>query len=185
MTQGWWRQRSYETWLEERKLMALKAQTKACRRRLQAERRLSRRFPPAIIFHHAAAGRVDLFFLERKAFALVPAPSLLVLAHAAQPDFVRKLQPAKGEQPSPKAVALIFRRHEQLVEIAISHRDRQHRCKPPAVIGDIKAPASLDLHPYSRPQLLQQGIAGVFDPDRCPAVHPDAGDLVIFLRSGG
>src|SRR3954471_15124880 len=125
MTRGWWRQRSYETWLEERKLMALKAQTKACRRRLQAERRLSRRFPPSIIFHHAAARRVDLFFLERKAFALVPAPGLFILAHAAQPDFIRQMLAREGEQSPPETAALIFRHHKQLVEIAFGHMQRE------------------------------------------------------------
>src|SRR3954465_13287121 len=151
MTRGWWRQRSYETWLEERKLMALKAQTKACRRRLQAERRLSRRFPPAIIFHHAAAGRVDLLFLEHKAFTLVPAPGLFILAHAAQPDFIRQVLARKSEQLAPQTVALIFRRHEQLVEIAFGHVQREHRRQHAVVIGDVEAPAHFDFHPNARP----------------------------------
>src|SRR3954471_9663686 len=160
MTRGWWRQRSYETWLEERKLMALNAQTRACRRRLQAERWLSRRFPPSIIFHHAAARRLDLFFLERKAFALVPAPGLFVLAHAAQPDFIRQVLARKSEQLAPQAVALIFRRHKQLVEIAFGHVQREHRRQHTIVIGDVKAPALFDFHRNTRAQFRQQGIAG-------------------------
>ena len=60
------------------------------------------------------------FLLEHKAFALVPAPGLFVLAHAAQPDFIRQLLPREGEQLPPETVALILRRHEQLVEIAVA-----------------------------------------------------------------
>src|ERR1700761_5705190 len=53
---------------------------------------------PAIIFHHEAVHGLDRFFLEHEALALVPAPGLLVLADATQPDFVWQLRAGEGEQ---------------------------------------------------------------------------------------
>ena len=46
---------------------------------------------PPIIFHHKSGHRLDRFLFEHESLALVPAPGLLVLAHAAQPDFVRQM----------------------------------------------------------------------------------------------
>src|SRR5437588_6305482 len=67
-------------------------ETRACQSHAQdedASRLSARRYRllPSVILHHAAARRLELLFLEHKAFTLVPAPGLLIFAHAAQPDF--------------------------------------------------------------------------------------------------
>jgi hypothetical protein len=72
-----------------------------------------------------------------------------------------------------------------LVEIEIGQVQRQHRRERIPVVGDKQAPALLDLERDARAQLRQQEIACLFEPGRGPAVHPDPGDLVIFVRTGG
>src|SRR5512141_1801462 len=62
---------------------------------------------------------------------------------------------------------------------------RQHRGDRAVIIGDEQAPALLDLLRNARAQFGQQELAGVLEPGGSPAVHPDAGDLVIFLWPGG
>src|SRR5882724_6840546 len=62
---------------------------------------------------------------------------------------------------------------------------RQHRGDDAAIVGDKQAPALLDFERNPRTQFREQEVTGVLKPRRCPAVHPDAGDLVIFVRPGG
>src|SRR5687767_8186825 len=62
---------------------------------------------------------------------------------------------------------------------------RQHRRKLSVIVGDEQAPALLDLERNPRAQLRQQEIAGLLDPRRDPAVHPDPRDRVIFVRQSG
>src|SRR6266403_5426414 len=62
---------------------------------------------------------------------------------------------------------------------------RQHRRERFAVVGDKQAPALIHLERDTRAQLRQQEIACRFETGRSPAVHPDAGDLVIFVGAGG
>src|SRR5579864_3398639 len=76
---------------------------------------------PSIIFHHAPVARLDRLPLKDKILALVPAPGLLVLAGAAQPDFVRQELPREGKQLPPHRAALTTGRDEQLVEIFPRH----------------------------------------------------------------
>src|SRR3569832_2196483 len=53
---------------------------------------------PAIVFHHSAVGRIDLFLLQHEILALVPAPGLFVTLRAAQPDLVRQQLAGEAEQ---------------------------------------------------------------------------------------
>src|SRR5712664_474625 len=53
-----------------------------------------------------------------------------------------------------------------------------------AVVGDEQTPALPDLERDACAQLRQQEIAGFRQPGRDPAVHPDACDRVMFVRSG-
>ena len=69
----------------------------------------------------------------------------------------------KASNCRPRPGALIFRRDEQLVEIALGQMQRQHRREHAAVVGDEKAPAFFDLHRNPRAQLRQQKIAGVLE----------------------
>src|SRR5260370_36115697 len=62
---------------------------------------------------------------------------------------------------------------------------RQHRRKLAFIVGDQETPAFLYLERNARAQLRQQEIACRFETGRSPAVHPDAGDLVIFVGAGG
>src|SRR5436190_20088590 len=62
---------------------------------------------------------------------------------------------------------------------------RQHRRERSAIVGDKQAPTLLHLKRDPRAQLRQQEIACRFETGRSPAVHPDAGDLVIFVGAGG
>src|SRR5215831_20108967 len=82
---------------------------------------------PSIILHHKTGHGLDLFLLEHKTLALVPAPGLLVLAHAAQLDFVGQLRSREGEQLPPERAALIGGRDKKLVEIKLRQMQRQHR----------------------------------------------------------
>ncbi len=91
----------------------------------------------------------------------------------------------ESEQPSAEVLALIFRGDEQLVEIEFGQMQRQHRRKLPVIVGDKETPAFLYLERNARAQLRQQEIACRFETGRSPAVHPDAGDLVIFVGAGG
>ena len=125
------------------------------------------------------------FLLEHKTLALVPAPGFFVLAHAAQVDFVGQQLAGEGEQLPAEVLALIFRGDEQLVEIEFGQMQRQHRRDRAAIVGDEQAPALLDLERNARAQFRQQEIAGILEPGGSPAVHPDAGDLVIFVCPGG
>jgi hypothetical protein len=91
----------------------------------------------------------------------------------------------EGEQPAPQALALIFRCHEQLVEIKLRQMQRQHARQRSAIVGDVEAPAFLHLQQDARAQLHQQRLTGILEPRRGPAVHPDARDLVIFVGARG
>src|SRR5437763_16015622 len=62
---------------------------------------------------------------------------------------------------------------------------RQHRRERSAIVGDKQAPTLLHHERDPRAQLRQQEIACRFETGRSPAVHPDAGDLVIFVGAGG
>src|ERR1700689_1360629 len=62
---------------------------------------------------------------------------------------------------------------------------RQHRGILSAVVGDEQAPALLDLNRNPRPQIRQQEIARLGYSGRAKTVHPDPGDLVIFVGAGG
>src|SRR6516165_4893672 len=109
-------------------------------------------FLPAVVFHDEARHGLDLFLLENKAFALVPAPGLLVLTHAAQEYLVRQMRSGEGEQPSPERAALILWHDEKLVEVTFRQMQRQHGRERAAVVGDEKAPALFDLLRDSRAQ---------------------------------
>src|SRR5260370_7952724 len=91
----------------------------------------------------------------------------------------------ESEQPSAEVLALIFRGDEQLVEIEFGQMQRQHRRKLPVIVGDKEAPAFLYLERNARAQLRRHEITCRFETGRSPAVHPDAGDLVIFAVPGG
>src|SRR4051794_1539944 len=54
---------------------------------------------PSIIFHRKSVHRLNRFLFEHEAFALVPAPGLVVLADATQPDFIRQVFSSEAEQP--------------------------------------------------------------------------------------
>src|SRR6516162_2192 len=142
-------------------------------------------FLPAVVFHDEARHGLDLFLLENKAFALVPAPGLLVLTHAAQEYLVRQMRSGEGEQPSPERAALILWHDEKLVDVTFRQMQRQHGRERAAVVGDEKAPALFDLLRDSGAQFRQQEIACLFQTGRDPALHPDARDLVIFVGAGG
>src|SRR3974390_166916 len=62
---------------------------------------------------------------------------------------------------------------------------RQHAGNGAVLIGDKKTPALLDLERNARAQFRQQKIAGALEPGRDPAVHPEMGDLVMFVDAGG
>src|SRR5712691_13565080 len=80
---------------------------------------------PSIIFHDKSGHRFDRFLFKDKTLALIPAPRLLVLADAAQRNFIRQMLPREREQPAPEVLTLIVRRDEQLVEIEIRQMQRQ------------------------------------------------------------
>src|SRR5438045_18303 len=109
--------------------------------------RIASALPPAIKLHHETGRLGDLFLLEHKSLAFVPAPGFFVLADAAQPDFVRHLLPREGKQLPADASALIGWRHKKLVEIFVGRMQGQHGREGSAVVGDVQAPATLDLMP--------------------------------------
>jgi len=55
----------------------------------------------------------------------------------------------------------------------------------PLIVGDEQAPAVLDLAPDAGAQTGEQEVAGFLQAGRHPAFHPDAGNLVVFVRAGG
>src|ERR1700686_1492579 len=55
-------------------------------------------FLPAIIFHDKPGHGFYRFLFKHKTLALIPAPGLFILAHAAQPDFNGQLPPSESEQ---------------------------------------------------------------------------------------
>src|SRR6266702_4653157 len=136
-------------------------------------------FLPSIVFHDKSSHRLDFFLLEHKTFALIPAPCFFIFAHAAQQDFMRQLLSRESEQSAPEVLALIFRCDEQLVQVELGQMQRQHRRERSVIVSNKQAPAFLDFERDPRAQLRQQKIACRFEPGRGPAVHPDAGDLVI------
>src|SRR6266480_2712453 len=140
---------------------------------------------PAIVFHDKSRHRLGFFLLEHKTFALIPAPGFFIFTHAAQRNFVRQILSRECEQSAPEVLALIFRSDEQLIEIEVGQMQRQHRRELPVIVGDKEAPAFLYLERNARAQLRQQEIACRFEAGRSPTVHPDAGDLVIFVGAGG
>src|SRR4029077_1488533 len=81
---------------------------------------------PSVVFHDQSRHGFELFPFKDKTFALIPAPCLLILARAAQPDFIRQLLAREGEQLSAKVLALILRRDKQLVEIKFGQMQCQH-----------------------------------------------------------
>src|ERR1700748_3542387 len=108
------------------------------------ERRPLRWFLPPIMFHDKARHRLRLLFLEDEAFALVPAPGLLVLTHAAKMNFVGQMRSREGEQTPTERTALIGGRYEQLVEITFRQVQCEHRGERTGVVGDEQAPAVFD-----------------------------------------
>src|SRR5216683_38184 len=56
-----------------------------------------------------------------------------------------------------------------------------------AFFSNTKPSRSYQRHAFSdaRAQLGQQRLTGILEPGRGPAVHPDAGDLVIFVGARG
>src|ERR1700674_2813789 len=62
---------------------------------------------------------------------------------------------------------------------------RQHRGDDAVIVSDKQAPALLDFERNPCTQFREQEVTGIFQPRRSPAVHPDAGDLVIFVSAGG
>src|SRR5712672_3661136 len=140
---------------------------------------------PSIVFHDKSRHRLDFFLLEHKTFALIPAPGFFIFAHTAQRNFIRQMLSRESEQSSAEVLALIFRGDEQLVDIEFGQMQRQHRRKLPVIVGDKEVPAFLYLERNARAQLRQQEIACRFEAGRSPTVHPDAGDLVIFVDAGG
>src|SRR5262249_18524364 len=110
-------------------------------------------FLPAVILHAHARYRIDRFLFKDETFALVPAPSLLVLADAAQGNLVRQMRPRKGEKRSTKRAALISRRYEQLIEIALRQMQGQHGRKGAVIVGDKQGPAPFNLPRDTRAEL--------------------------------
>src|SRR2546423_1162391 len=102
------------------------------------------RFLPSIILHDKPRHWLNRFLFENETLALIPAPSLFILAHAAQPDFVGQMLAREREQSPAEVLALIFWRNEQHVEIEGRQMQGQHRRELPVVIGDKQAPALLD-----------------------------------------
>ncbi|OIQ65392.1 hypothetical protein GALL_530500 [mine drainage metagenome] len=100
-------------------------------------------------------------------------------------DLTRQKLAGESEQPAAEAPSLIFRRHEQLIEIEIGQMQRQHCCDLAVIVGDEQAPALLDLERNACTQFCQKKIAGFLESGGNPAVHPDPGDLVIFVCPGG
>src|SRR4051812_4087979 len=84
-------------------------------------------FFPSVILHRKSRHRLDRLLFEHKSLALVPAPRLVVLAHAAQPDFIRQVFSRETEQLPAETLALIVRRNKELVEIAVGQMQCQHR----------------------------------------------------------
>src|SRR3981081_435168 len=88
------------------------SKTRACPRRPQVSSSAGSASLPPIGFHHESRHRINFLLLKEKVFALIPAPGLVVFAHAPQPDFIRHTLPRKGEQPLAKPFALIVRGDE-------------------------------------------------------------------------
>src|SRR6202165_5439553 len=124
-------------------------------------------------------------FSRTKTSRSYPRHAFSFLRTQREPNFIRQKLSRESEQPAPEVSALIFRCDEQLVKIEIGQMQRQHRRERSAFIGDKQAPALLDLERNARAQFRQQEIAGVLEPRGGPAVHPDTGDLVIFVCPGG
>src|SRR5690242_20250918 len=139
---------------------------------------------PPIIFHAKAGHWIDFFLLEYKTLALIPAPGFFVLPHATQMNLVRQMLPGEGKQSAAETAPVIFGPHKQLVEIFFWQMQREHCSDRAALMRDEQAPALLDLEHNARTQFCQQKIAGIFEPDRNPALHPYPGDLVMFVGSG-
>src|SRR5205823_5515886 len=110
---------------------------------------------PSIDFHHESRHWVNFFLLKYKAFALIPAPGLVVLAYAPQPDFVRHKLPRKGKQPFTKPLALIVRGDEQLAKATVGQTQGKHCSQASTVVGDKEAPAVRDLAQNARAQIGQ------------------------------
>src|SRR5215475_4739445 len=62
---------------------------------------------------------------------------------------------------------------------------RQHPDNRAMIAGDKETPAVVNLSLHARSQVRQEEFTHLRKPGRDPALHPDAGDLVIFLRAGG
>src|SRR6202008_3938988 len=139
---------------------------------------------PSIVLHDESRHRLHMFPLEHTALALVPAPGLFVPADAAKDDFVRQMRSREGEQLSAERTALIVRRDEQLVEIEFWQMQRQHGGEGATVVGDEQTPTLLDFLRNTGAQFREQEVAGLLQAGRSPALHPDAGDLVIFVCAG-
>src|SRR5262249_58216254 len=99
--------------------------------------------------------------LVQEAFALIPAPGLHVPLCTSKPDLVRQLCAREGEQFAPKRAALILRRDEDLIELEPWQMQREHGGECAVVVGDIKAPAVLDLLADAGAQIRQQEVAGL------------------------
>jgi hypothetical protein len=82
---------------------------------------------------------------KHKILALVPAPGLIIFAHAAQADLIGQLLPGEGEQCAAEPLALTFRDNKKLVEIHLRQMQREHGHDRTVVGGDKKAAALFDL----------------------------------------
>jgi hypothetical protein len=122
-----------------------------------------------------------LFFLEHKALALVPTPGSLIWLRASEPYLIGQVLARELQQHLADAATVIGGIDEKLVEIAVAQAESQHGGDPAGVVGHVEVPLVRDLLADARTQVSEQLLARRLQPNRYPAVHPDASDFVIFV----